>query len=479
MGERIHLAKGAIRTMFVTKLKTVTSVVLVLALTLSFGGLLAFAGRQVQEREPQDDARAPKPKETPKQSTSTVGVAPLGKDDLVVHEWGVFTVFTDVKYANANRKEEWGSLPKFFYRQFPKERLVWSPSGWDKPIIYVYAKPTPMRVTVKVDFSEGAPVVWWPAVSSPVEDVFRDGPNPKRLKPFTSLVWTASVGDRTPQNDFPLPADCWVKQARVPGASRLTVTGDIETPIHKWGLGKFRSETEGFLYYDGLVPAPDYLRCEKIDGKSVTLRNRAKFDIKRLFVVDRRAKETVALAFVDGTKQSFKAGASVKLELRPIAAGDWPKAGVRQVRQALLDAGLFAPEADALLKIWEKGFFQAKGVTAFHILPAAEYDRMLPLTVLPEPADKPVRVGIALHPHIEIEPVLVDRIGELILQLDTEKRLTAQKTLLELGPIAVSMLQAELKKGPSAEKERRIRAVLEQVDASSWLNLPAQGEPKK
>ena len=82
-------------------------------------------------------------------------LAPLGKDDLVVHEWGVFTVFNDAKYANVDRKAEWGSLPSFFYRQFPKERLCWVPSAWDKPIIYFYAKPTPMSVEVNVKFSEG------------------------------------------------------------------------------------------------------------------------------------------------------------------------------------------------------------------------------------------------------------------------------------------------------------------------------------
>src|SRR6516162_2768788 len=94
--------------------------------------------------------------------------AKLDKDDLVVHEWGVFTVLNDAKYANANRKEEWGSLPTFFYRQFPKERLRWMPSAWDKPLIYFYAKSESMHLRVKVTFTEGAPVVWWPAAAEPV-----------------------------------------------------------------------------------------------------------------------------------------------------------------------------------------------------------------------------------------------------------------------------------------------------------------------
>ena len=416
-------------------------------------------------------------------------VDPLGKDDLVVHEWGVFTVFNDVKYANVNRKEEWGSLPSFFYRQFPKERLRWAPSAWDKPIVYFYAKQTPMRVAVKVTFAEGAPVVWWPAVASPVDDGgFRTARDPKTPRPFRSLTWKAWIGDQVPPldhrrdalvkvEDFELPADCWLQQARLPNASRLTVVGNIEgQPKRLFPSMKDRPETERFLYYDGLVPSPDYLRCEKIDAKSVTLRNRAPFDIARLFVVDRRAKESVGFAFVDGSKQPFKAGTSLKIDLRSIDPADWPLAGIKQVRQALLDAGLFDAEADALLKIWDKRLLHAEGITAFHILPGAEYDRMLPIEILPAPAAEPVRVGIALHPHVEIEPVLTEQVGALIRQLDSPqfvKRQAADKALLEIGPLAIAMLRAEVKKGVPLETSRRIQAVLDRVDASIWLEFPA------
>ena len=80
---------------------------------------------------------------------------PLGKEDFMIHEWGVFTVFNDAQYANVNRKEEWGSLPSFFYRQFPKERLRWVPSAWDKPFIYFYAKPQSLQINVQVTFAAG------------------------------------------------------------------------------------------------------------------------------------------------------------------------------------------------------------------------------------------------------------------------------------------------------------------------------------
>jgi hypothetical protein len=428
-------------------------------------------------------------------------LAGLVADDLIVHEWGVFTVFNEAKYANVNRKDEWGGLPNFFYRQFPKERLRWIPSSWDKPIVYFYAKAA-LRVSVKVTFPEGAPVVWWPAAASPFDDRPYPGP-PSKGRPFRALTWEAWLGDSGPPDvliapgqtppppirlpvskraEFPLPPDCWLRHARLPDAARLTVIGNIEgTPKIRFPGGKDRYETERFLYYDGLVPTPDYLRCEKADGKSITLRNRAKFDMTRLFVVDRRDKAAVRFAAVGGTLP-FKAGTTRAIEPIPVAAADWPAVGVKAVRQALLDAGLFPAETDGLLNIYQKQLLDADGVTAFHILPVAEYNRMLPLSVFPSPAVAPVRVGIALHPHVEIEPVLAGRVATLLRQLDDvdfETRDTAGKLLLEIGPMAIGMLRAELQKGPTLETRRRIESVLDRVDGANWLNVPANSTAKK
>jgi RNA polymerase sigma factor (sigma-70 family) len=412
--------------------------------------------------------------------------APLGNDDLVVHEWGVFTVFNDARYANADRKEEWGSLPSFFYRQFPAERLRWVPAAWDKPVVYFYAKPavTPLRLSVRVAFPEGAPVVWWPAAIDPVDDRTVPAAEPqKKPRPFRALTWEAWLGDQVPAGalgpnakiaEFPLPADCWLRHARLPGATRLTAVGNGEGPhLRPWVQ---RPETERFLYYDGLVPAPDYLRCEKADAKGVTLRNRANFDLGRLFVVDRRAKGVVGFASVGGIGEPFKAGTALMVEPAPVPLGNWPAAGLKQVRAALVEAGLFGAEADALLTTWQKRLLAADGVTAFHLLPQAEYDRMLPLDVLPAPAVRPVRVGIALHPHVEVEPVLVTHVAALIRQLDDEdfeQRSVASAALLQLGPLAVALLRAELQKTITLEMRRRIEAVLERVDASAWLEVPA------
>ena len=423
---------------------------------------------------------------------------PLGKEDLVIHEWGVFTVLNDSKYANANRKEEWGRLPPFFYRQFPTVRLPWFPSEWDKPIIYVYARPNPMHMNFKVAFAEGTPVVWWPATSDPIDN----SPGPQisnNKKPYRWLIWDAWVGDAAQIKKkagnvgiggpiplekvaaLPLPPDSWLQHARLAKASPLTVIGTAEN-VDRRGPGTTdRSETERFLYYDGLVPAPDYLHCEKTDTASVTLRNGAAFDLRGLFVVDRRIKGKTAFAFVDGVTQPFKAGATLDVKLQSVAAADWPTVAVKQMRQALLDAGLFEWEADSVLKIWQKRLLEADGLVAFHILPQSEYDRMLPLDVLPAPLAKPVRVGIALHPNLEIEPALRQRVAKLVKELDSDvyaQRAAASKELLEIGPVAIGVLRAALHKQPSLEARRRIEAVLDSVDGTEWLKLP-KTEKKK
>jgi hypothetical protein len=104
---------------------------------------------------------------------------------------------------------------------------------------------------------------------------------------------------------------------------------------------------------------------------------------------------------------------------------------------------------------------------------------MLPLDVLPRPASRPVRVGIALHPHIEIEPVLAARFAAIVRQLDSdvfEKRAAANRELLEIGPLAAALLRAELKKTPPLEVRRYLEAALQRVDTTDWLKLP---EPVK
>lgn len=451
-------------------------------------------GKRIEEKiyaEPTKDQRAGAWAGT-LTATAPMTVRPVNKDDLTVHEWGVFTVFNDLKLANVNRKAEWGSLPAEFYRQFPERRLRWVPAAWDKPIVYFYTKQPSLFVDVQVRFSQGAPVVWWPACQDPIDDgMGRGGMVVKRGetsdKVFDRLHWAGWLGATAPAcgglgrncndwvkvSEFPLPKESWLHDARLKDAAPITVIGSKLQRSAPWVTD--RPETERFIFYDGLMPAPDYLRCVRVTDTAVTVKNTAPFPLGPLFLVDRRSGRrggdgTVAIrveAIAPGTEATLPLERAVPERLQKFT-GD--------VRTALLGTGLFEAEANSILKIWHGSFFEAEGLTAFYLLPQAEYDRLLPLQVSPRPAAGPVRVGIALHPAFENGPVVRERVAQLIRDLDSAEfgvREAATRALEQMGPWAVAQLQEALKGKPSLETSRRLERLLERADASEWLRQAA------
>jgi hypothetical protein len=363
----------------------------------------------------------------------------MTEQDLTVHEWGVFTVFNDRQYANLNRKAEWGDLPDFFYRQFPKQRLRWSPGAWDKPLIYFYSKRPSLKLNVSVKFVRGAPVVWWPAAAKPVDDSGRG--EPAAIPRFNALAWSAWLGSPVPNPgregssanqwitpvETPLPAGHWLANARLKQAALLTVTGSNVKRTTPWDTDQL--ESERFIFYDGLVPSPDYLHCTASDARSATVRNSAGFPIDRLYLIDRRQPGNP-----QAVRTSLAVGEERKIDFAP--PGDF----IRQFRADLLEAGLFEAEADSLLKIWHIGFFENPGIVAIHLLPRSEYDAMLVLDVRPKPATPPTRVGIAFHPNFDAEPAITAR----------------------------SLLEKAATTG-SAGVRTSARMILESTDAGDWL----------
>jgi hypothetical protein len=91
-------------------------------------------------------------------------------------------------------------------------------------------------------------------------------------------------------------------------------------------------------------------------------------------------------------------------------------------------------------------------------------------------------VGIALHPHVEIEPSLAGLISALLPDLDDPafpKRAAASKALAEIGPFAARMLRSELTENDSIEMKHRIEEILKQMEAIEIKNIPGPAETKK
>jgi hypothetical protein len=97
-----------------------------------------------------------------------VAEAAEDKPKFELHEWGVFGVYTNVEYANADMKAEWESLPKFMYGFVKGKRLPDFSGIVTKPIIYIHTKDM-ISMSMTVKFSKGMPTVWYPAAANIVE----------------------------------------------------------------------------------------------------------------------------------------------------------------------------------------------------------------------------------------------------------------------------------------------------------------------
>ncbi|MBI5723224.1 MAG: hypothetical protein HZA50_04650 [Planctomycetes bacterium] len=443
-------------------------------------------------------------------NTAVFDVIPLNKDNLKAHEWGVFSIYSDSRYANAGRRAEWESMPEFFYRQFPEKearmKAFYVPTviNVSKPIIYFYSDRPVLKLQVTVDFPQGAPVVWWPCCVEPTLVFSEWGRESDWV--FRKLSWEIVAGevfsksllsrksdhnrlgdseDLHKASEYPVPRDSWVVQARLPKASLLTAEG-FEGKVSELKRTRMevicesRLETERFLYYDGVVSAPCNLKLNAIDAGSAGFGNTGKFDIQNLFVIDRRCwqrDKTIRFAMVE----KVEAGKETKVALDEIPVKDWPAAAVGKVREALLKGGLFEAEADSMLKIWEKGFFEHEGVTAFYILPRAEYDRFLPLKIEPEPGEI-VRVGVALHPQMKTAAQMQEfknEVKELIGKLESNAVAVHQPailSLLEMGPDIIPFIRKTIETNPSHEIRLRCRQILDQLDAELYIKEAGKGQ---
>lgn len=411
--------------------------------------------------------------------------------ELTVHEWGVFTVYPSVRYANAGRRAEWQSLPEQFYRQFPSRKLRFFPAMVDKPIMYFHTNQPAMEFSSRVTFAEGAPVVWWPACWMPYDDGMGPGrgANPKGV--FRSLTWQGWLGPNAPigpalvggvmpvkvpvgpggvsrgeATESPMPEGCWVRKARIDGPALVSVHGSSSG---RGGFGPGSVERERFLFYDGLVPAPEFLRCVGAEPGQLTVRNTAKFDLPEVFAFDRRAagEGKVGLARI----RTLPAGKEQAVEFRAIPAREFESVAAAELLDALTGAGLLPAEANSLVEIWREGFFHKPGVTVLHLLPPAEYDRMIRLEVWPPPGETK-RVGVVLYPQFDLGPRLEAVAREAIAKLGDEEftlRDLATKTLRELGPPALRVIQDALKKATDPEVKLRLEALAKDLDAADYL----------
>lgn len=348
-----------------------------------------------------------------------------GAKPLTVHEWGTFTTVSgsDGELLPGLEREE-HALPPFVYSHAgfsPATKGFTRPLAnvtvkMETPVLYFYSA-MPQTVDVRVGFNGGSISQWFPERSGG-----ESLPAPLGLGGATLLVGEALEKLLTPL-DFAKGyqgSAAWRVDVLAPGCvEENSVQRQWERPeiikalpaIEHWqrarvaGANKVRGskgEVEGFIFYRGVGNFSLPLKI-KAGNERLLLTNSGPDAISFLLVYEKSPAFPRGVVRWNGPLQS---GAR---EMVPLKSDHNPDATVALSQvfpRALEQAGLTAEEARAMIATWRESYFERDGLRVFWIVPRAFTDRVLPISISPEPE--------------KLERVLVGRSEVLIPDFEQE-----------------------------------------------------------
>jgi hypothetical protein len=320
----------------------------------------------------------------------TAGFTTLAADkpDFTLHEWGTFTSVSGSDGAllpGLEREEE--RLPGFVLQHdgMPQRGKGYSRPlhnvtiKMETPVIYFYANQA-FKAHVQVGFNGGSISQWFPE---------RSGGETPPHTPLLSLLGS-SGGDIDFAKNYQGSIE-WNVQVQPPSAddsAAIFKNGETLTWVYPRQTDSALVRTpdgaaEKFLFYRGVgnfllpvkftLPEDNTLHMKNVSQEtipSVLIFNHSAYDDKMSFVL----------------LDPLKAGEARTVKLaEPKTSANWQHEVYAAMRGALVQAGLFPKEADAMLQTWWSSYFLRPGLRAFWIAPENFTRSILPLTVEPSP----------------------------------------------------------------------------------------------
>lgn len=415
-----------------------------------------------------------------------------GTGEFVVHEWGTLTnvVACDGSLLPGLHHEE-EDLPGFVIdrlahgKTHPKDVLKTWQQKMETPVTYFYS-PTPRRVMVQVGFPRGILTQWFPAAvrtypmlvelapGSPIVDRWLEDPDsiPPACRsrfsgePTNGLLDWGEIDVLAPQERADLPGPLgdttW-------GFARNTMAN----PVRATSPTGAQTQAEKFLFYRGLgnFDLPLAASCQG-DGRLAFANGGATAPMGGMILMnitptaagfvelgDLRATDSLAaeIPAADRSHRDFVADLRSRLAAR------------------LVGAGLFTDEATAMVDTWERSYFLTPGVRLLYVLPQANTDRVIPLSIAPAP-QKVVRVMV-----IRVEIVTPEQEQKLSTWLTalgvgtTTQREAARASFLGLGRFAEPHLTRAVRRATTAEEIAAGQSLLTEVRAQRrWAPTAAE-----
>ena len=359
---------------------------------------------------------------------------------LAVHEWGTFT-----SVAGADGQSvEWrplsssSDLPCFVTMLSPLSQYktdnganrlgaIRATVRMETPVLYFYS-PDTRTVSVNVRFPQGLITEWYPRAEVP------EVAAPVRLLNQTGQIdWrhvTITPG-ATPV--FPVEhGESHYYAARATDAAPVRVGNDPEK----------------FLFYRGLASFPVSIEARAVARDTIALASRGPHEFRGLMLFENR-NGRIGYRLIDRL--------SGEMQVRTPELTQSFASLRRDLEALLVEHGLFAREAAAMVDTWRDSWFD-EGTRLLYIVPRASVDEILPLRVTPSP-EQVARVFVG---RLEMfTPSTLEEVERAIRAGDI-------KTLLKYGRFVDPMVGVIQAKGglSAVEDERRIDTALRLVAAA-------------
>jgi hypothetical protein len=248
--------------------------------------------------------------------------------------------------------------------------------------------------------------------------------------------------------------------------ARATEANALEVPAKAGSVA--RAEVEKFLFYRGVGHFLTPLRTTpSADGGAVMLENTGADSLGSLFVVRIRNGRG---AFVKVTNLKSGESQSISLPSATQPESSFQSSLGAEVENALVDKGLFGPEAKAMVATWRDSWFAEEGIRVLYLLPGAWTDATLPLQITPAPKQV---VRLMLGRNEIIDAPTESSLREDILQFsrvpeDRREEVVASTRNLHLGRFLEAATRRVMGKNPP-------RAVSD----AAWGLIQAVGKSEK
>jgi hypothetical protein len=357
---------------------------------------------------------------------------------LIAHEWGTFTSIA----GDSGQAVEWfplnnpTDLPSFVehFRTTGFKVGLGGTVRMETPVLYFYSTHE-TTVSVAVSFSRGIITEWYPHASKIEPSAALENVALFRQQSNGSIAWNSVDIQSTGQPSFlrESPASHYYA-ARETSASPLRIAT---------GHG---DQHEKFLFYRGVSEAPPPLSALVLPNGQIEAMNQTSEKVLKLILFERRGEKVGYRELANLREGAILDPPSLDASLDSL---------VPVLESSLILAGLYPEEARAMLESWKDSWFE-EGSRLIYIVPRTFVDRILPLTIEPQPASiHRVFVG-----RMELVTPATQKVIELALASHDDA------TLAKYGRFLAPILETIIHKEPDPARISELRQALNKIYGS-------------